>query len=98
MAGYSLFEKVIDAAAEAATSSPTMRRFPLKLVIAIPFGAVFGLYWAVKLGAYDDPRVGIPVGIGAMLSVWAIGGAVTLLDHFETKKRRANKKPPVDFE
>ena len=91
-----LLEKVVEPLSPSSDSDSWYSRLPMKLAVALPLGVVLGGYFGLRL-TRADPTVGLLVGLGLMLFTWGIGVVVTVFDHFETKKRRVNKRPPVDF-
>jgi hypothetical protein len=98
MAGFETLEKLLDAVAESASKNPSTQRMPLKLLLSIALGLGLGMMFGVKLALVDgELAAGAIVGAGLLLLSLVVGVGVTVIDHFETKKRRANKRPPVEF-
>jgi hypothetical protein len=92
-----LLEKVVEPLTPSTETGSWYSRLPMKLALALPLGAVLGLY-VIFRSARLGGGVGALVAGGAVtVAVWLLGIGVTIYDHFETKKRRANKRPPASF-
>lgn len=99
MAGLNTLEKLVDAVAEGARNDPVARHLPLKLLLSIALGLGLGLIFGVKLALVDgEPIVGAVVGGVLLLMSLVAGVCATIVDHFQTKKRRAGKRAPASFD
>ena len=92
-----LLERATKPVADGLSGVPWYRKMPLKLQIGLPMGALFGAYAGYRYGGLSGDPVALVIAGVTMLAVWALAIGVTVFDHFETKKRRASKRGPVDF-